>query len=179
MFSPVNATAEIFVCLYLRAHMWNVKTCNSVQGRPPPPPPKPSTLWHAFFLKGRRALEFLWYGLWLAALGINQTRFNVFTIVLIKKSVCLFLCPQMLQEVVAKALKHHGITAEHECFEACSKRLFDISKFYLKVSLFTADAQSALLFLFDSLFGCPRAPGTWTTVSNMCFIKDPQIKLSR
>lgn len=39
---------------------------------------------------------------------------------------------RMLQEVVAKTLKHHGITAEHDCFEACSKRLFDISKFYLK-----------------------------------------------
>ncbi|KAI3360854.1 hypothetical protein L3Q82_013074 [Scortum barcoo] len=39
---------------------------------------------------------------------------------------------RMLLEVVAKALKHHGITAEHERFEACSKRLFDISKFYLK-----------------------------------------------
>ncbi|KAF7665964.1 hypothetical protein LDENG_00125980 [Lucifuga dentata] len=39
---------------------------------------------------------------------------------------------RMLQEVVAKTLKHHGITSEHECFEACSKRLFDISKFYLK-----------------------------------------------
>uniref|UniRef100_A0A8C9XTD3 MDM2 binding protein n=1 Tax=Sander lucioperca TaxID=283035 RepID=A0A8C9XTD3_SANLU len=37
-----------------------------------------------------------------------------------------------LSEVVAKTLKHHGITAEHQCFEACSKRLFDISKFYLK-----------------------------------------------
>ncbi|KAM4735317.1 mdm2-binding protein isoform 2-T2 [Anableps anableps] len=39
---------------------------------------------------------------------------------------------RMLQEIVAKTLKDHGITAEHECFEACSKRLFDISKFYLK-----------------------------------------------
>ncbi|XP_053182339.1 mdm2-binding protein [Scomber japonicus] len=39
---------------------------------------------------------------------------------------------RMLQEVVAKTLKHHGITVEHKCFEACSKRLFDISKFYLK-----------------------------------------------
>ncbi|XP_029958747.1 mdm2-binding protein [Salarias fasciatus] len=39
---------------------------------------------------------------------------------------------RMLQEVVAKTLKHHGIAAEHESFEACSKRLFDISKFYLK-----------------------------------------------
>uniref|UniRef100_A0A665SXL7 MDM2 binding protein n=1 Tax=Echeneis naucrates TaxID=173247 RepID=A0A665SXL7_ECHNA len=33
---------------------------------------------------------------------------------------------------VVKSLKHHGITTEHDCFEACSKRLFDISKFYLK-----------------------------------------------
>ncbi|XP_034031115.1 mdm2-binding protein isoform X2 [Thalassophryne amazonica] len=39
---------------------------------------------------------------------------------------------RILQEVVAKTLKLHGITAEHECFEACSRRLFDISKFYLK-----------------------------------------------
>ncbi|XP_029360608.1 mdm2-binding protein [Echeneis naucrates] len=39
---------------------------------------------------------------------------------------------RMLQEVVVKSLKHHGITTEHDCFEACSKRLFDISKFYLK-----------------------------------------------
>ncbi|KAM9353128.1 mdm2-binding protein [Symphorus nematophorus] len=39
---------------------------------------------------------------------------------------------RMLLEVVAKTLKQHGITAEHKCFEACSKRLFDISKFYLK-----------------------------------------------
>ncbi|XP_038153351.1 mdm2-binding protein [Cyprinodon tularosa] len=39
---------------------------------------------------------------------------------------------RMLQEIVAKTLKSHGITGEHECFEACSKRLFDISKFYLK-----------------------------------------------
>ncbi|XP_051921696.1 mdm2-binding protein isoform X1 [Hippocampus zosterae] len=39
---------------------------------------------------------------------------------------------RMLQEVVVKTLKQHGISAEHECFEACSKRLFDISKFFLK-----------------------------------------------
>uniref|UniRef100_A0A8C6L4U7 MDM2 binding protein n=1 Tax=Nothobranchius furzeri TaxID=105023 RepID=A0A8C6L4U7_NOTFU len=39
---------------------------------------------------------------------------------------------RMLQEVVVKTLKQHEITAEHECFDACSKRLFDISKFYLK-----------------------------------------------
>ncbi|XP_049585493.1 mdm2-binding protein [Syngnathus scovelli] len=39
---------------------------------------------------------------------------------------------RMLQEVVVKTLKQHGISAEHKCFEACSKRLFDISKFFLK-----------------------------------------------
>ncbi|KAM3615013.1 uncharacterized protein V6R79_022194 [Siganus canaliculatus] len=39
---------------------------------------------------------------------------------------------RMLLEVVAKTLKQHGISVEHVCFEACSKRLFDISKFYLK-----------------------------------------------
>uniref|UniRef100_A0A1A8N936 Mdm2, transformed 3T3 cell double minute 2, p53 binding proteinbinding protein, 104kDa n=2 Tax=Nothobranchius rachovii TaxID=451742 RepID=A0A1A8N936_9TELE len=39
---------------------------------------------------------------------------------------------RMLQEVVVKTLKQHEITAEHECFDACSRRLFDISKFYLK-----------------------------------------------
>ncbi|XP_072317103.1 mdm2-binding protein isoform X2 [Eucyclogobius newberryi] len=39
---------------------------------------------------------------------------------------------RMLQEVVNKTLKHHGISSEHKCFEACGKRLFDISKFYLK-----------------------------------------------
>lgn len=47
--------------------------------------------------------------------------------------VCACVC-QMLLEVVAKTLKHHGIGAEHRCFQACSRRLFDISKFYLKVS---------------------------------------------
>lgn len=47
--------------------------------------------------------------------------------------VCVRAC-QMLLEVVAKTLKHHGIGAEHGCFQACSRRLFDISKFYLKVS---------------------------------------------
>uniref|UniRef100_A0A3P9JVC4 MDM2 binding protein n=1 Tax=Oryzias latipes TaxID=8090 RepID=A0A3P9JVC4_ORYLA len=39
---------------------------------------------------------------------------------------------RMLEEVVGKTLKHHGISVEHKCYEACSKRLFDISKFYLK-----------------------------------------------
>ncbi|XP_077383004.1 mdm2-binding protein [Festucalex cinctus] len=39
---------------------------------------------------------------------------------------------RMLQEVVVKTLKRHGISGEHECFEACGKRLFDISKFFLK-----------------------------------------------
>ncbi|KAL7875299.1 hypothetical protein SRHO_G00062690 [Serrasalmus rhombeus] len=39
---------------------------------------------------------------------------------------------RMLKEVVLKTLKHHGISSEHECFEACSQRLFDVSKLYLK-----------------------------------------------
>uniref|UniRef100_A0A4W4FRE2 Uncharacterized protein n=1 Tax=Electrophorus electricus TaxID=8005 RepID=A0A4W4FRE2_ELEEL len=42
---------------------------------------------------------------------------------------------QMLKEVVAKTLQHYGITTKHECFHACSQRLFDVSKLYLKVSL--------------------------------------------
>ncbi|XP_055065688.2 mdm2-binding protein [Misgurnus anguillicaudatus] len=39
---------------------------------------------------------------------------------------------RMLREVVDKTLNKHGISSRHKCFEACSQRLFDISKFYLK-----------------------------------------------
>ncbi|XP_045575247.1 mdm2-binding protein isoform X3 [Salmo salar] len=39
---------------------------------------------------------------------------------------------RMLKEVVAKTLKHHGITRENKYLAACSQRLFEISKFYLK-----------------------------------------------
>nr|XP_042110486.1 mdm2-binding protein isoform X4 [Ovis aries] len=39
---------------------------------------------------------------------------------------------RILKEVVAEALKKHRITEAHECFPACSQRLFEISKFYLK-----------------------------------------------
>ncbi|TRZ01734.1 hypothetical protein DNTS_032284 [Danionella cerebrum] len=39
---------------------------------------------------------------------------------------------RMLREVVSRTLAKHGISGEHKCFEACSQRLFDISKFYLK-----------------------------------------------
>ncbi|KAI7806928.1 mdm2-binding protein isoform X1 [Triplophysa rosa] len=39
---------------------------------------------------------------------------------------------RMLREVVDKTLHKHGISSQHKCFEACSQRLFDISKFYLK-----------------------------------------------
>ena len=47
---------------------------------------------------------------------------------------CVFVVrSQMLKEVVAKTLEHHGVTAGHACFSACSQRLFEISKFYLKV----------------------------------------------
>ncbi|NXW14846.1 MTBP protein, partial [Circaetus pectoralis] len=40
---------------------------------------------------------------------------------------------RMLKEVVAKTLQKHGIAEDHKCFASCSQRLFEISKFYLKV----------------------------------------------
>ncbi|XP_072459294.1 mdm2-binding protein isoform X5 [Notamacropus eugenii] len=39
---------------------------------------------------------------------------------------------RMLKEVVAKTLKKHNISEDHDCFSACSQRLFEISKLYLK-----------------------------------------------
>ncbi|KAM5211391.1 mdm2-binding protein isoform 2-T2 [Hipposideros larvatus] len=39
---------------------------------------------------------------------------------------------RILKEVVAETLRKHGIAEAHECFTACSQRLFEISKFYLK-----------------------------------------------
>ncbi|XP_075817114.1 mdm2-binding protein isoform X2 [Microtus pennsylvanicus] len=39
---------------------------------------------------------------------------------------------RMLKEVVKDTLKEQRITEAHECFTACSQRLFEISKFYLK-----------------------------------------------
>eukprot|EP00070_Physeter_catodon_P022858 XP_023985151.1 mdm2-binding protein isoform X2 [Physeter catodon] len=39
---------------------------------------------------------------------------------------------RILKEVVTETLKKHRITEAHECFTACSQRLFEISKFYLK-----------------------------------------------
>ncbi|XP_078542959.1 mdm2-binding protein [Lissotriton helveticus] len=39
---------------------------------------------------------------------------------------------RMLREVVSQTLKKHGIGEDHKCFAACSQRLFEISKFYLK-----------------------------------------------
>lgn len=39
---------------------------------------------------------------------------------------------RILKEVVTETLKKHSITEAHECFPACSQRLFEISKFYLK-----------------------------------------------
>ncbi|NXU55138.1 MTBP protein, partial [Turnix velox] len=39
---------------------------------------------------------------------------------------------RMLKEVVAKILQKHGIAEDHKCFQSCSQRLFEISKFYLK-----------------------------------------------
>ncbi|KAM5281516.1 mdm2-binding protein [Ctenodactylus gundi] len=39
---------------------------------------------------------------------------------------------RVLKGVVAETLKKHRVTEAHECFTACSQRLFEISKFYLK-----------------------------------------------
>ncbi|XP_032172218.1 mdm2-binding protein isoform X4 [Mustela erminea] len=39
---------------------------------------------------------------------------------------------RILKEVVTETLKKHSITEAHGCFSACSQRLFEISKFYLK-----------------------------------------------
>ncbi|XP_032714304.1 mdm2-binding protein isoform X4 [Lontra canadensis] len=39
---------------------------------------------------------------------------------------------RILKEVVTETLKKHSITESHGCFSACSQRLFEISKFYLK-----------------------------------------------
>ncbi|XP_024427969.2 mdm2-binding protein isoform X2 [Desmodus rotundus] len=39
---------------------------------------------------------------------------------------------RILKEVVTKTLRKHRITEAHECFTACSERLFEISKYYLK-----------------------------------------------
>ncbi|XP_047377506.1 mdm2-binding protein [Sciurus carolinensis] len=39
---------------------------------------------------------------------------------------------RILKEVVTETLKKHRITEAHECFSACSQRLFEISKVYLK-----------------------------------------------
>ncbi|XP_063780518.1 mdm2-binding protein [Pseudophryne corroboree] len=39
---------------------------------------------------------------------------------------------RMLKEVVCKTLQKHGIQEGHACYAACSQRLFDISKFFLK-----------------------------------------------
>ncbi|XP_012887689.1 PREDICTED: mdm2-binding protein isoform X1 [Dipodomys ordii] len=39
---------------------------------------------------------------------------------------------RILKEVVTDTLKKHRITQAHECFSACSQRLFEISKVYLK-----------------------------------------------
>ncbi|XP_053322787.1 mdm2-binding protein [Spea bombifrons] len=39
---------------------------------------------------------------------------------------------RMLKEVVSKTLKKYGVDDSHPCFVACSQRLFDVSKFFLK-----------------------------------------------
>lgn len=62
--------------------------------------------------------------------GVCALRLRVFRMFEI---LCVLFFPQMLKEVVAKTLKHCGITSEHKHFKACSQRLFDVSKLYLKV----------------------------------------------
>ncbi|XP_032078337.1 mdm2-binding protein [Thamnophis elegans] len=39
---------------------------------------------------------------------------------------------RMLKDVVTSTLEKHGVARDHECFTACSQRLFEISKCYLK-----------------------------------------------
>ncbi|XP_053571301.1 mdm2-binding protein isoform X2 [Bombina bombina] len=39
---------------------------------------------------------------------------------------------RMLKEVVSRTLEKHGVGSSHPCYAACSQRLFDISKFFLK-----------------------------------------------
>lgn len=48
--------------------------------------------------------------------------------------VIVSVVSKMLKEVVAKTLQKHGIAEDHKCFASCSQRLFEISKFYLKVT---------------------------------------------
>lgn len=47
--------------------------------------------------------------------------------------VICYVLFKILKEVVTETLKKHSITEAHGCFTACSQRLFEISKFYLKV----------------------------------------------
>ncbi|KAM4704920.1 mdm2-binding protein [Rhinophrynus dorsalis] len=39
---------------------------------------------------------------------------------------------RMLKEVVSRTLQKYGIAEDHPCHAACSRRLFDVSKFFLK-----------------------------------------------
>lgn len=135
-FFPVRTASEIFPCLYLQVLSVNVKgeyLCKNVT--PPSASQSKDTLTFTVF-KGKTMLKLVSVNcVCIRWLGNKQNCF-----------LCSYRCtntkvcvpPQMLQEIVAKTLKHHGIAVEHECFEACSKRLFDISKFYLKVCLINA-----------------------------------------
>lgn len=49
--------------------------------------------------------------------------------------------------MVAKTLQKNGIGEDHKCFATCSQRLFEISKYYLKVLIF--------LFLVSPHAKCP------------------------
>lgn len=88
-------------------------------------------------------------------------------------AVCSLLL-QMLKEVVKDTLKQQRITEAHECFAACSQRLFDISKFYLKVRcllcswgalvrvvMFLSDISVQVAFVL-LLYACCQAALKWT-----------------
>lgn len=128
-------------------------TCSLITREPVRDHPPRHLTFQQFSLKCRNKTraskhfsEMGWHG------AVRTAEHQHFNVPQRKYEKCVFCVPQMLQEVVAKTLKHHGISVEHECFEACSKRLFDISKFYLKVS----PVLSSLLLRF-----CPtRLPSS-------------------
>lgn len=153
--------ADLFIsgCLllvnttYLCATVCSNWECNSTQfcARTSP---KVRTFWHSLLFRGSCAKisfsELGWHQVVRESAQLHLVFWQLCWYEFVWVFVCVCVCLQMLLEVVAKTLKHHGISAEHECFEACSKRLFDISKFYLKVSF--AHTQTVfLLYLYASV----------------------------
>lgn len=60
--------------------------------------------------------------------------------------VICYVLFKILKEVVAETLRKRGIAEAHECFAACSQRLFEISKFYLKVPVFSTNGKTEVMF---------------------------------